>query len=241
MKLKIFFFIVSTFFVQTAIAQSVVVTSKKVTYTRPKPLSDDKKTFTINYPKVKAANTALSKKIETSISLEKNLAFRLTDEMGADQWLEEADYKVSYNKKGVLCIGLSVTGTGAFQSSFYKNVVVDLKTGKKAQPVEVFTNLKGLIVIIKKIQQAEIKQGIEEIKKDAEYGSENTVELFKYADFKVLNLESFSVDAAGVTFYYDYGFPRLIRAIQPAGNYFLSWAELKPYLKRRGLLGKFVK
>ena len=42
--------------------QSVVITSKKVTYTRPKPIEDYKKTFTINYPKVKASTPTLSKK-----------------------------------------------------------------------------------------------------------------------------------------------------------------------------------
>ena len=228
-------------FASIVLAQTVVVISKKVTYTRPRPTSDFKKTFTVNYPNVKASNAALSKKIESSISYEKNLPLDLKEEMGAYQWLEEADFNVGYNKKGVLSVGLSVTGTAAHQTWLYKTVVVDLKNGNKVRPIDVFTNLKGLIAKLKTIQNAEIKEGIKLIKEDPDYQGENTDKLFKYTDFIALNLEGFSVDERGVTFYYDYGFPYIIRAIQPGGNYVLSWKEIKPFIKRRGLLGKFIR
>src|SRR5207248_784389 len=87
-------------------AQSVVITGKKVTYKRRKPIMDFKKTFTINYPKVKAATPALSKKIEASISYGSVLHLDLKEELSDTQWLEEADYKVGYNKNGVLGISL---------------------------------------------------------------------------------------------------------------------------------------
>ncbi len=241
MKPKILFFIVISFFAQTVFAQSVVITSKKVTYKRPKPTADFKKTFTVNYPKVKASSIALSKKIETSISFEKNLIFSLREEMGEYQWLEEADFSVGYNKKGVLSVGLSVTGTAAHPTWLYKNVVVDLKTGNKISPIDVFTNLNGLIAKIKTIQKEEIKEGIEEIKKDLDYSNENTDELFKYTDFIALNLEGFSIDDKGVTFYYDYGFPYIIRALQPSGNYVFSWKEIKPFIKSGRLFAQFVR
>ncbi len=241
MKLKLLFLFSILFAVQTAIAQRVVITSKKVTYTRPRPTSDFKKTFTVNYPKVKAKSAALSKKIETSISFEKNLLLDLKEEMGEYQWLEEADFSVGYNKKGVLSVGLSVTGTAAHQTWLYKTVVVDLKTGNKVRPIDVFTNLKGLIARVKTIQNAEIEEGIKVIKEDPDYQGEKRGELFKYTDFIELNLEGFSVDESGVTFYYDYGFPYLIRSVQPDGNYVLTWKEIKPFIKRRGLLGKFIR
>ena len=62
-------------------AQSVVITSKKVTYKRPKPIMDFKKAFTVNYPKVKAATPALSKKIESSISYSSVLHLDVKDEL----------------------------------------------------------------------------------------------------------------------------------------------------------------
>src|SRR5260221_13012838 len=94
--------------------QSVVITGKKVTYTRPKPMMDFKKTFTINYPKEKASTPALSKKIESSISYSSILKLNLNEELRDTQWLEEADYEGGYNKNGVSSVGLSVHGTLAY-------------------------------------------------------------------------------------------------------------------------------
>ena len=62
-----------------AFSQSVVITPKKVTYKRPKPESEYKKTFEITYPKVKAATPALSKKIEDTISYQKNNKLHFSD------------------------------------------------------------------------------------------------------------------------------------------------------------------
>jgi hypothetical protein len=241
MKMKLLFLTVILLVFQTSFAQSVRITSKKITYKRPQPIAEDKKFFTVNYPQVRAASDALSKLIENSVSFEKNMGLRLRDEMGAEQWLEEADFSVEFNKKGVLCINLSMTGTGAFESSFYKSVVVDLKTGKSVRPVEVFTKIGGLLSKIKEIKVEEIEQGTQDLKNDFEYSDEKAAELFRYTDFKAFNLEGFSVNEYGVTFFYDYGFPRLIREIQPSGVYYLSWREIKPYIKRGGLLAGFVR
>lgn len=242
MKIKILLCLLFIFAFSTgSLAQSVKITSRKVTYTRPKPMADFKKTFTVNYPKVKAATNALSKKIEASISFEKNFNFKVKDEMGEYQWLEEADYDVGYNKKGILSIYLSMSGTAAYPSSIGKTVVVNLKTGNQIKPSDVFTNLAGLAAEIKKRQQLEIKQAKEDYKKDTENADFNSSEYFDTADFKVENLEGFSVSADGVIFIYDYGFPHVIQALQPTGNYSVTWAELKPFIKRGGLLEQFVR
>jgi hypothetical protein len=242
MKIK---FLFGLFFlslcVPAAFAQSVVVTPKKTTYRRPKPGSDFKKTFTVNYPKVKAANAALSKKIEAAISYEKNLQFTIREELTEIQWLEEADFEVKYNKNDVLCINLFITGSGAYPSSSNKVVVVDLKTGNRIVPANVFTNTGGLLAKIKELQKEDIEAGIEEIKKDPESADENLDELFKETDFTAENLDGFEIDDQGLTFNYDYGFPHVIEALEPSGKYFMTWDELKPFIKPAGLLGKFIR
>jgi hypothetical protein len=43
-----------------------------------------------------------------------------------------------------------------------------------------------------------------------------------------------------VTFLYDAGFPHAIQALEPNGNYFFSYAELRPFIKKDGLLGTFI-
>src|SRR5215213_402932 len=209
MKIKpILLLLMLGLFSMVAFAQSsVVVTPKKVTYTRRKPNADYKKTFTVTYPKVKAASPALAKKIEAAIGYEKNLGFTLKEEISGDvQWLEEADYEVKYNKNGILTVNLFITGTGAYPSSANETVVVDLKTGNKVLPANVFTNINGLIGRIKQIQQEKIKSGVEEIKSDPSYTELQTEieEQLKNADLKAANLEGFAVETDGVTFFYDY-------------------------------------
>ena len=227
-------------FTMGAKAQSVVITGKKVTYKRPKPMMDYKKSFTINSPKVKAATPALSKKIEGSISYAKVLGLDLKGELSDMQWLESADYEVGYNKNGILSISLSMEGSGAYPSGSTKFVVVDLRSGLRATPAAVFTNAPGLLSLVKKAKEKEIANAIIEIKKDKENGDINAEDLFKDSyQYSPVKLNEFSVSDKGLTFHYDYGFPHVILALQPPGEFFFTWAQLKPYIKPAGLLSRF--
>jgi hypothetical protein len=221
------------------LAQSVVITSKKTTYRRPKPMSAYKKTFTVTRPRVKASTPALSKKIEAAISYEKVSDLNIKEELSEVQWLESADYTVNYNKNGILDLTLSVEGSGAYPSTYNRPVIVNTKTGGTVTPREVFTNLAGLAAKCKKAQEAEIKQAIIDIKKDNP-DEENPASLFESSDFKIENLNKFTVSDKGITFLYDYDFPHVILALQPNGEYFFSWKALKPFVKPAGLFGRFV-
>lgn len=230
-----------TFSAFSTVGQSVKIIPKMVTYTRPKAISNFKKTFTVIYPIVKGTSLHLAKKIEESISYKKVMSLDIQDEVNNSDWLQEADYRVSYNQRGVLSIYLNYTGTGAYEQYFGKNVVVDLKTGKRVTAKDVFSNLNGLVAKIKSIQKDEIAESIKEIKNQKDFNDVNTDDLFRYVDFKKIHLEDFSIDAKGVSFQYDYGFPRIYMMIEPSNSYFLSWKEIKPYIKKDGLLGRFVK
>lgn len=220
--------------------QSVKINSKQVTYTRPKPTSDFKKTFTVNYPKILGTSPQLINKIEDSISYKRLLSFNPQNEMGEYQWLEAADFAVGYNKNGILSIYLSLTGTAAHETSIGKNAVIDLKTGKRIAAKDVFTNIDNLTAKIREIQKEVIAESVKEIKSTIDYANEDTDDLFKFAKFDKINLENFSVTEGGIIFSYDYGFPYILRIIEPSGNYSLSWKELKPFVKKNGLFGQFV-
>lgn len=224
-----------------ATAQSVVITGKKVTYTRKKPMSEYKKTFTINYPKVKAATPALSKKIEAALDYQKVLGLNLKEEMSEFQWLEEADFEVGYNNKGILSVTLSMDGTAAYPTSSSKTVVVDLKTGRRLLAADVFTNIAGLTAKVRKAQKKEIADAVAEIKKDPQNEEPKPEALFQDAKFDAKDLEGFSVDAKGVTFKYDYGFPHIILALQPDGEFFFSWIQLKPFIKYDGAFARLAR
>lgn len=222
-------------------SQSVGITPKKVIYKRPNPIADFKKTFTVTYPKVRAATPALSRKIEKSISFEKVSNLNIEEEKTEIQWLEEAGYEVGYNKNGILSITLSVSGTGAYPSVFEKTVVIDLKTGNRAAPTDVFTNLGRLAAKAKAKQKAEVDKSLKEIKSDPENKDFESFDYFDNTNFTVENLEEFAVTEKGVTFIYDYGFPHVILALQPEGRYFFPWNELKPFIRRGSLLAKFIR
>ena len=241
MKIKLLLAVLTVVaFCTAGFAQSVVITGKNVTYKRAKPIDDYKKTFTINYPKVKASTPALSKKIEAAISYQKVLGLKLNEELKEYQWLQGADYKVGYNKNGILSISLSMEGSGAYPSSTTKFVVVDLKTGLRATPSTAFSNLSGLLALVKRAKEKEVAQAIVDIKKDKENNEEHPEDLFKESyQYHPVKLDEFSIADDGVTFHYDYGFPHVILALQPDGQFKFTWAQLRPFIKAGGLLSRF--
>lgn len=241
MKLKLFTFISLFIFVPTVYAQSVVIKPKKVVYRRTKPLTEYKRTFEITYPKVSGVSPALARKIEHAISYEKNTNLNVREEMREIQWLEEADFTVNYNKNGILDINLFITGTGAYSSSVNTPVVVNLKTGQKIRPQDIFVNLAALAAEVKKAQQAEMRAAEKEYKTDPSMEDFDAGEYFQKADFKVADLKEFTISDSGVAFIYDYGFPHVVQALQPDGKYFFAWARLKPFIRRDGLLARFTR
>jgi hypothetical protein len=241
MKRNLFIFILLLIFAPAAFSQAVVITPKKTVYRRPKPVVDFKKSFTVIRPHVKGLSPALNKKVETAISFEKVSKLNIREELGEIQWLEEASYEVNYNKNGILDVTIFLSGAGAYPSVFQKTIVVNLKTGALARPQDVFTNLGGLAAKLKKARQAEMKNATEEYKKDPDAADFDASEYFREADFTIKDLNEFTVSDKGVTFIYDYRFPHVALALQPEGRFFYSWSELKPFVRRDGLFGKFIR
>ena len=153
--------------------------------------------------------------------------------------LESADYTINYNKNNILDVTLFIEGSGAYPSGSSKYLIVNTKTGNRVKPADVFTDLNGLAALGKKSLQAEIKTETIRIKKD-EPDFEPT-EYFNNANFTTDNLWAFTISDTGLTFHYDYGFPHVAKALEPDGEFFFSWAELKPFIKKDGLFGKLLK
>lgn len=221
-------------------AQTLSVTPRKVTYRRPKPQDEYKKTFTITYPKVRAETPALSQKIERAISYESVLRLRLNDELTKYQWLEEADFEVKYNKNGILCVQLSMDGSAAYPDGTMKVVCADTRLGIRARPADVFTNIAGLTAMVRKAQEKEKREAIPRIKK-AEPDIEQPELLFGDRHFTQEDLDGYEVSDKGLIFHYDYEFIHATRALEPEGTFFFTWTQLRPYLKRGGLLTRVAR
>lgn len=242
MNLRIFFLLAAAFLAAylPASAQQVTVTGRKQVYTRQKPITGFKKTFTIRRPVVAASTPALSRKMSAAIDPVKVLGINLQDELTESQWLHEADFEVVFNERGMLTVMLWMEGAGAYSDGVTKYAVVDTEKGVRLSPGDVFTDLNGLISVVKAKQDTEVAAAIKEIKANPEFGDGDPKELFEYTDFKMEDLVNFAADAAGVAFFYDYGFPHVLKALEPEGELRLSWTEIKPFIRKDGLLARFV-
>lgn len=241
MKIKILLGLVFIFaFASISFAQTVKITPKKTTYKRKNAEVDYKKSFTITYPKVSGVSATLAKKIEGNLSFEKAFDFNLKQDIETDYALDSADYKVLYNKFGILNVELWEEVSGAYPSTYTKSIVVNTKTGERVKAADIFTNLSGLAAKVEKSQEAEIKKGIAVMKKESP-DIENPADYFSNTDYTTENLNDFSVSDKGVTFRFDYEFAHVMLALQPEGRFFFSWAQLKPFIKRDGLLARFAK
>jgi hypothetical protein len=221
----------------TGLAQSVKVSSKDVTYKRTGvDVPDSRKTFTVSYPKIAGAS---GKKIEAILSYEKNFDISLQAEIKEMYWLEFAYFTVNYNQNNILDVTLFIEGSGAYPDGSSKYLILNSKTGTRVKPSDVFTDLNGLAAMGRKAQQVEMKTEIARFKKDEP--DLDPKEYFNDVKFTTENLWAFTVSNKGITFHYDYGFPHAFQALQPDGEYFFSWKELKPYIKQNGLFGRFIK
>ncbi len=225
-------------------AQTVKITPMKTVYRRVvKKNFEHKKSFTVIRPKISGLSAVLNKKIEDAISYERSFEFNLKEEQKEIFWLENADFKTEYNRNGILAIALTMDGSGAYPSTYTKHVVVDTRTGSQVKPEDIFINSKtaGLVNLLDSRLQEKMKMAIAELKKDSAEDSASLTEMLAEKKFTRENSNHFSINDKGVIFYYDYGFPHVALALEPDGEIFMSYADLKSFLKPGGLLVKFIR
>jgi hypothetical protein len=177
-------------------------------------------------------NDAISVKAATGESIEqKRKAFK------EEFWLSSIDDKVLYNKHDLVSLLYTVEGSGAYPSTYLYYVNADVRTGRALIPSVVFRpdHLHALASRLDAKFQKEIKTALQTKVPEAltvlkqELGGRH---------FKVSDLKRFSLDSSGITFHYDYGFPHAVLDLQPAGEFHLSWADLKADLRLEGPLAR---
>ncbi|HEY0429269.1 MAG TPA: hypothetical protein VGC76_15925 [Pyrinomonadaceae bacterium] len=251
MKTKILLALFCVFAFSTfAFTQIVKITPKKTIYTRKfKVDQKEKKTFTITYPIVSGTISAAAKKnLENTISYWRAFETSLKENLNEMDWLDEAYFKVNYNKNGVLDISLTQEGVAAYPDSQTVNLVIDLKTGNQIKFNDAFKSdsREKLAVMVDKKLGFEKREIIANIAKEKDYYSteedrKNDEQMLEDLKFTAENFDEYSVSDKGVAIFYDAGFPHVIQALQPNGRYFFTWAQIKPFIKRDGLLARFVR
>jgi hypothetical protein len=221
---------------------SVVIQKRRIVLVRTGKIArefPEKKRAVVSYPVIKGPmNSAVLRKVRSMLEI-KNIFGTSLAEYRSDAWLTEFDYKVNYNRDYILDITFRQDGVGAYPDSSSKHFAINLKDGSLIRAKDVFnpSALATLTNLVDRKLQAEIQQTI----KDNPDDRESAVSLLKDLKYKRSNLDDFSISDKGLTFLYDAGFPHVVQALQPVGEYFFSYEELKPYIKREGLLGTFIR
>jgi hypothetical protein len=235
----VFLFLATNIYPQTQNNLRVTIRSQQTVLVRNGPRIQDfpeKKRATVIQPIFSGLSPSVLKQIRTTLAL-KNIFGSTLNDYRQDSWLEEFGYEVHFNQQGILSIAYTQSGSGAYPDQQTKHFVVDLKTGRTIKPSEVFvaSETETLAALVDTKLQAEVRQVLSETGEEGRSAYEG-----KNLRFEVKDLENFTVGPKGITFIYDAGFPHVIQALEPDGQYLLSFAELKPYLRSDGQLGQFI-
>lgn len=233
-------------------SQIVQFTPKRTVYTRKgKDVPKEKRTFVVTYPLFNGAiPIEAKKKLEKTISYWRVFETTLLENTSEYHWLSEMSYQVNYNKNGILDIALTQEGVGAYPDGSTVELIVDLKTGEQVKFNDAFKT-ESLAAFAKMVDvklKAEAKETVGRIDK-GEFGNvkedkeanDSLKEQLNNLEFTAETFNEYSVSDKGVTILYDAGFPHVIQAAQPDGRYFFTWEQVKPFIRRDGLLGKFVR
>ncbi|MBD0255061.1 MAG: hypothetical protein ICV83_05015 [Cytophagales bacterium] len=155
--------------------------------------------------------------------------------------LVNASYTVDYHRNGVLALSVGREWLGAYLSFSTERLVLNTRTGERLSIGQLL--LPGALPTLARqadqLLQARIKEA-----RQAVAGSEEATwldELLTGKTFTVANLNEFTVTKEGITFYYPFGFPNAVLALQPDEDFAFTFAQLKPYLKPDGPLSHEVK
>lgn len=218
--------------------QSIKIIPKKTVYIRKNQEGfENKRKVTVNYPRIENFDKNISAKIQEQISYWKNFEISLK-EVKTEFGINELSYKINYNKNYILDITLTQESIGAYPWTEKRFIVIDLQTGKRIKPDELFA-AKSIGTITKMIQAA-MKRELKESELEPENAFFNKP-AFKINTLKLADLEGFTVSDKGITFLFDYEFNFASLANEPAGRYFFSWKQLKPFLKKDGLFRRFAR
>lgn len=224
-----------------------IVTPRRVVLVRRGALTRDfpeKKTATVTYPVISGLKDPKALRRVQSILQVKNAFDMSLEDYRQDAWLVEFTFKVNYNKNHILDLTFTQDGSGAYPDTHTKHFTINLKTGSLVKASDIFEQAKlgSLAALVNRLLQNELKQIAKENSQPGSDAEDTRIikESQEVLEFKPENLDNFSVGAKGLTFLYDAGYPHAIQAFEPNGRYFFSYSELKPYIKRDGLLGQFV-
>lgn len=227
----------------------VIIQRRRVVLVRTGRIAKEfphKKRAVVTYPVVSGLSDAAVLRRVRALFDFKNIFDYSLKEYREDAWLSEFSYVVNHNKNSLLDITFMQSGSGAYPDDHEKHFLINLRNGNLVKATDAFApdKLASLADAVDRKLQQELRELASEMAKDKDASQEEREHLkqaYENLKFEVANLDEFSVGPRGITFLYDAGFPHVIQALEPAGRYVFTFAELKPYIKPDGPLGQFVR
>lgn len=231
-----------------SVDEHAIIQRRRIVLIRSPELAKEfphKKRAVVTYPVISGLSPAILRRVRSVLDF-KNIFDYSLKEYREDTWLEEFGYAVNHNADHLLDITFTQDGSGAYPDNQTKHFLINLRDGKVIKAADAFQSdkLDELAAAVDQKLQAELKKIDEENESPNSETSDDKAmrrEAYEVLKFEVQNLDEFSVDRKGVTFLYDAGFPHVIRALEPDGRYFFTYAELKRFIKPDGPLGQFVR
>jgi hypothetical protein len=224
----------------------IMVQSRRVVVVRTgKEVRDfpERKKAIVRYPIFRGlSDQAVLLRIQNSLTM-KNVFDHTLEEFRRNSGFIAFDYKLNYNKNYLLDITFTEDFEGAYPSVGTKHFLINLKNGKVVKAADAFNPdslnaLAGLVDKKLKAEVTELNKVNEDDKSSGAEGKSWVRDELKKLQIGVKQLNEFLISDKGVTFLFDAGFPHAIQSLQPAGEYFFSYAELRPYI-RNGPLAVF--
>lgn len=226
-----------------------VIQRRRIVLVRHGQLARDfphKKRAVVTYPIVSGlSDPAVLRRVRALLDF-KNIFDYSLKEYREDAWLSEFGYVVNHNGNSLLDITFRQSGSGAYPDDHEKHFLIDLSDGSLVKASEAFqaSKLASLAAAVDRKLQQELKQIETENMGATDAGpldKESIRQAHENLKFEISNLDDLSVGRKGITFLYDAGMPHAMQTLEPAGRYLFTYAELKPYIKRNGPLGQFVR
>lgn len=228
-------------------AERAIIQRRRIVITRTPAIAKQfphKKRAVISYPVVSGLNPAVLRRVRSQFDF-KNIFDYSLQEYREDSWLEEFDYVVNHNANSLLDVTFNQSGSGAYPDDQSKHFLISLKDGRvlKANDAFIGNRQANLATLVNAKLQTELKNILKELQESKSDPEDLRIagEAQEPLQFKIEDLDNFSVGPKGVTFLYDAGYPHAIQAFEPNGKYFFSFAELKTYIKPEGPLGQFIR
>jgi hypothetical protein len=151
-----------------------------------------------------------------------------------------SSYSINYNKNYILSLSIALETMGAYPDGYLESYNFNIKTGERLF-IESLIKKDSLDPLLRNLN-AELTKRIEEAKaiadEDAEKSgdTESINDLFTKTEFSKEDLKNFIITDKGITFYFEFGFPHAVQALEPPGDFSIPKEELKPYLEREIVL-----